>query len=81
MENIEHFALSWSALDIISYMECMQGYEELPLEKVNDEFFESIMQDVLNQYSDAIIEKINFYISEHLSDNRAEIIKQIKQQL
>lgn len=80
-KNIQHRAVSWSALDITSYMEVMEGYDELPIHVLHESFFIDILEGVLDQYSDTIIEKINFYISEYLADNRDEIIKEIKEQL
>jgi len=81
IKNIKHFATSWSALDISSYMEAMEGYNELPIHMLHESFLLDILEDVLDNYSDTIIEKINFCISEHLSENREEIIKEIKEQL
>lgn len=80
-KDIKHFAVSWSALDISSYMEVMEGYDELPTYMLHEDFFLGILEDVLDNYSDFIIEKINFCISEYLSENRDEIIKEIKEQL
>lgn len=81
MKDIEHFAVSWSALDISSYMEVMEGYNELPIHVLHESFLLDILEEVLDQYSDTIIEKINFCISEYLSDNSDKIIKEIKEQL
>jgi hypothetical protein len=80
-KNIKHFAVSWSALDISSYMEVMDGYNELPTYTLHEDFFLGILEDVLDNYSGTIIEKINFCISEHLEENREEIIKEIKKEL
>jgi hypothetical protein len=80
-KEIKHSAVSWSASDISSYMEAMEGYDELPTYMLHEDFFLGILEDVLDNYSDAIIEKINFCILEYLSDYRDEIIKEIKEQL
>jgi hypothetical protein len=81
MKDIKHYSLSWSALDITSYMESMEGYNELPIHQLHDDFFLQILEDVLEENSDYIIEKINYCISNYLSENRGEIIKDIKKQL
>ena len=81
MKDIKHYSLSWSALDITSYMESMDGYNELPIHQIDEDFFLQILEDVLEENSDYIIEKINYCISNYLAENRGEIIADIKKEL
>lgn len=80
-KNIQHHALNWSALDISSNMEEVDGYDQLPIHMLHESFFFDILEDMLSQYEDVIIEKMNFYIWEYLVDNQEQIIKEIKEQL
>lgn len=80
-KRINHHAVNWSGQDVQAYLEYIEHYEDLPLDLLSEDYLSELMEDVLDQYSDAIIEKINFYILEYLTDHKETITKEIQKQI
>jgi len=79
--RVDHHAVNWSGEDILAYMECMEDYQDLPIGLIDEGYLQKIMEDVLYEYEDYIIEKINFFIQEHLEYHKKRIITEIKTKL
>lgn len=80
-KRVNHPAVNWSGQDVQAYLEYIEHYEDLPLDLLSEDYLSELMEDVLDQYSDAIIEKINFYILEYLTDHKETITKEIQKQI
>lgn len=74
-------AVSWSGLDVQSYLEIyhdIDAKEYVAKQDKFDSFFDNEMRSVLLSYEDEIVEFINNKIHEYVEENKEEIIKEIK---
>ena len=80
-KRVNHPAVNWSGQDVQDYLEYIEHYEGLPLDLLSEEYLSSLMEDVLDFYNDQIIEKINSYILEYLTEHKRIITKEIQKQI
>ena len=92
MENVQNTCLQWSALDVEAYVdniseewqpgEAPTEFFDLDINSENCEelqqFFEDEIKIIIRKNEEYIIEYINRLILDHICENRAEIVDEIK---
>jgi hypothetical protein len=78
--RVDHPALNWSGQDVQSYLEYIEHYQDLPLDLLSEEYLSGLMEDVIDIYSDQIIEFINSYVLQYLTEHKQIIYKEIQKQ-
>lgn len=92
MKNVQNTSLQWSALDVEAYIdnlneewtpgEAPTEFFELDINSENCEelqqFFADEINTIIQKNEDNIIEYINNLILDHICENRAELVDEIK---
>lgn len=79
-KRVNHPAVNWSGQDVQAYLEYIEYYQDLPLDLLSEEYLLGLMEDVIDIYSDQIIEFINAYILQYFTEHKEAMYKEIQKQ-